>query len=331
MATEKNQNPEKVLSIEWLQKNKYKIVLPGVRAFRIRVAGILYHQLTNRSNADRIRAIHSVLHSITKRSLQRYLKDSFEFTANVMDIAGAATDDLKSFYNDEFEVMIRDHKGKITAGFVCTLDRLTQMDYSENTNILDLDKVAEYRKKEMNRSIRIEDRTDKDIEDITRQICERFACGMFTIVECCDFFGIEYMDFLKWVYVNDMVRQLFMEANSLALFSNQSRQMTLVDVSLIAALHRGFTETTEIIYKKKPTPQHPEGIFVEIGKKVIRKDHSVGEMAQLRALFVRAVLTEGMPQADDIEGWSDEKLAQYTREQISKNSDALRLRDMDGE
>ena len=322
MAAENSIQPEQGLSVEWLKSNEFTISLPEEKPFRIRIISILYHQIQGKG-PFRLKTILEVISGIELRTLQRYRKETAGFTTNNPDHG-------KEKQNTNFEIMVCDRAGKSRAGFLYTLNQLTHLDYSKSPQaktLLDISVVDSLRNQELEKPMVKVERTESQTEDAARSICQRFAMGLYTIVECCETNGTTYIEFLQWVYVNDIVRQMFREANAMAVFANQSRQVTLVDNAIFAALQRGHTESSVTTYIKKVTPDHPLGIMVESGKKIIKKQFSPVELATLKALYARTSLTDDLVPVEEFAGWSAEQLDEYISDQSAKLIEARRAQD----
>lgn len=314
----------KILSVAWLKKNGYLLELPN-RSFvvqRIRVVRRIDVQINPKlEKMTRARKCVEVLHGIKDRMIYEYAKK--EYIPGDL-INGRELERYHKRFNDIpselFTMYVVDRKTKKKIFTITTcIDEIESIhiwdpkvegggaELSLNNIINERQAIIEQEQPAVTLT------PDKflTVEDQAIRICERFATGMYTIVEACEYYQVPYAEYVEWLAQSDHLKNIHDQAVRLSTIMNTSRQVNLLDNIIIQILTRGYTteEVTEYDIITLPNGEkHREPVRVKVSKKDL-KAHELTHLKNVLTNPNRVMLPgEG---TSDFSNMTDEELTNY--------------------
>ncbi|HOZ82662.1 MAG TPA: hypothetical protein PKU82_07025 [Bacteroidia bacterium] len=314
---------EDLLSYNWLLSKGYVISLPEKdnKFAIVFVARILYRQVPRGKNMTASKNLSKVM-DVTTRTLYKYIDCGFAIDKIFKDATYLKyTKERNDIFTKPFICRIID---KSTKQEIVEFDVTIQTLYDSNLIVdiseadkadkpkLDMRKIIQLRNDILNEDIvELNDTNREDMERLAMHICEVFGTGCVTITEACDRYNVNYLTWIDWLRKNAYIRQMYEEACRAAALINHTRQLSLVDNRLNALLNNGFVEETTFTYDKVFLPGRLEPVYREKTKVVRRRDLDLSQLAMIKGMLYRSLISLPPSDPDDFSNWSTEEILNY--------------------
>ena len=308
---------EKGLNIDWLKANNYALKMPVEKPHRLQVARILWNQSKGNTDAEKKAYMLDVIIDLSKRSLERYIAEFNDPQLSPADKLRAKTATIKPF---EVSVVYKPSPFKAVAVVLVTGKEIKQFEFQETAKApprLDPVKVAD-RQREIIEEMPDIKYTRDQIESISHSILELFAGGMLSIIECCQRHHVKYTTFQSWLYQYPDIQSLYDEARGLAAYFAQASQVTSIDTMIAHIMNKGYTEIEDVFEVWVTSPEHPEGYWKPVKRRVSKKAIDIPALVQLRALHMASMTNPRSGQLDELTSMTTEELEAELRKMDEK-------------
>lgn len=320
MSQQSNPNiaPGRALDYNWLIDNGLRVVLPKTIDFRMKILKYLYDTSGSADVKvyDRFARVQSVVDKIGTRTLEKYRAKKW---AN-SQIKGRKAREREKTANpqEDFDVCMIDIKDEVKYTCVFTLKGIEDL-YSKAKPkepykpLLNIQNIATKRQQELERPMLVEPENEMEREAMAKKICEMYATGLHHIAECCNYYGIKHHDFVAWLFTNEVVRVMYMEAVAVHRFIHASEIEKMVYDQIKTVLSVGHVVNETSNFERILTPANPEGIMFEKSKNVTTRQLSPVELSKMLFMMKTAPMQGGgggdmfdSMTADEIQGWIDD-------------------------
>lgn len=315
--------PEKILSMQWLTANNIALDIISVEIPKryplFFLCRALYRQIQHGKKTVIADQVAKAMIDLSKRSIINYADQAFVFKKVFAKAYREYNARKEEFENTPFRLIGKStDSGNQIFDFTVTISELQTLKFSKSQTAqpmhLNVKRVMNIRKEQIESAEREKESTPdriENIEEVALKICEDYAAGIYTITECCDTYGINYLIWVEWIQKNMYIRTVYEEATQIAAMLNQSRQLTMLDNIILGLLSKGVYEEKVIQYDKVFAPGSLEPQFVEKGYTIRKRDLSIGELSALKIMLSRNLIKLPQGQAEDFGGMSEAELVQY--------------------
>jgi hypothetical protein len=311
-----------ILSMEWLARNDYRLVLPtgnNFAAHRTRIIRRMWEQLDHGASKNSIsKYLESYSSNTNWNSITKMIKADFQpvklLKGNYLMLYKA---DRKKVNETEFVLGIEMRTtGKLIGQLITCIDQvdLSNIEHEEKQGI-DIKRVIDKR----NEALQLHQLPEPDLKDLAdgerlaMAVCEDFATGLMTINEVCGKYGISYLKWMELCQRSSYIREQYERAIQMAHWFNHSLQLTGVDKLLSESIQRGQFRRTVTHFVKKYIPGRLEPMKVETSSKEEVRDYTPGELAAMKALLLKSI-TFNFGQRNEFDNMTDDELYQIIRE-----------------
>ena len=155
-----------------------------------------------------------------------------------------------------------------------------------------------------------------DGEQRVLAVCQLFATGMLTVMECCERNQISYDYFINTINQSEHCAKSYEQAIRIANLLNNGRQISLLDSALIQLLTERKHTTETIFYEKITIPGQIVPVWREKKKSISKRDLYPGELITIKALLLKNLHSiTAAAGGDEFTNMTEEELANYILEQ----------------